>query len=55
LRLPAGVACAQQHADRFLIVYDQAEDFANGQLILGLAEKPRLPTIYPCGAYAMPE
>jgi hypothetical protein len=40
------VALAQDHADRFM-VHDDAENFANHKVIVELAEKNRLPAIYP--------
>jgi len=43
-------AMTQEHADA-LIVSDQAEHFINRRLIVELAEKQRLPAIYPYRQY----
>ena len=40
-------AMAQEHADALLVSSFDPENMANRQLIVGLAEKYRLPTIYP--------
>jgi putative tryptophan/tyrosine transport system substrate-binding protein len=37
----------QEHADALFVVGATAENYANGRLIVELAEKNRLPTIYP--------
>jgi len=45
-RIAVFVGLTQDHADGFM-VHEDAENFANHKLIIELAEKNRLPAIYP--------